>query len=271
MQGVEIHYEPHVYRQIMHWVTRKIAGEAHLKEVSGFCKVVVRDNIIHATHAFLAPQTGSSVETDIEADDLSKLVYDTRNIPGELQLWFHSHPYMSTNWSTTDHRNMIALGSPGWFAATVFNDKWEHRSAIYQAVPFVHFVDEVPTKMASYVTTAVMAGWDEEFDRCVKAKPPVNDVFGDVAYEKLETERDSLIIESERIEAMIVKEKKKRNSAKKVQVLEFLQEKLDSIEVAYEAVEKKLRDLDYADLQSSVSCDPGNSYSGNTYPVGDCL
>lgn len=114
-----------VYDKIMFWV------EQCPDEVSGFGKVITLPNgDFMVTEAYLIDQDVGAAHTDIDGQALAKLMYETRNEPGDLRYWFHSHVNMQVFWSGTDTATIKQLGGNGWIIATVFNKRHEHRTTI---------------------------------------------------------------------------------------------------------------------------------------------
>jgi hypothetical protein len=153
-----------VYRKIMFWVNKSSY------EVSGLGTVTYDEaGIFRVTSAMLLPQKNGSTHTDIEGEDVSKLMYALRASPGDLRFWWHSHVDMPVFWSGTDMDTIKKIGAGGWFLSTVFNKKNEMRSAFYAVEgnttpwgkqPFFH--DELDTSVAPIPETNSEA-WDEEY------------------------------------------------------------------------------------------------------------
>lgn len=95
-----------------------------------------------------------------------------------------SHVDMSVFWSGTDTNTIKELGKEGWITATVFNKKYESRSALcYNAEsetksPWGTFkenkqviVDELELVIwKDWYTDELTAQWDKEFEDNVKKK-----------------------------------------------------------------------------------------------------
>lgn len=125
MAKVKLYIPEAVYDKVMHWV------KSTTIEVSGFGKVIRReDGDFEILDAYLIKQEGGSAHTDIDGTALAKLMYTTREAPGELRWWWHSHVNMQVFWSGTDKETILELGANGWTTATVFNKREETRSAL---------------------------------------------------------------------------------------------------------------------------------------------
>ena len=116
-------------------------------EVSGLGKIVYEDGIFHVVDAMLLHQTASSASTDINANAVTKAMYETRDSEGELRWWWHSHVNMDCFWSEQDIQTILDLSKYGWFAATVFNKNEESLSCINQNVPISIFQNDVELKI----------------------------------------------------------------------------------------------------------------------------
>jgi hypothetical protein len=151
--------EQMVKEKIMHWVN------ASEYEVSGLGKVVVDGDIIRVIDAILLPQKNTRTATDIEPQDVGKAMFLLKDTPGELRFWWHSHVNMSVFWSGTDMDTIRSLAAPGWFVNTVFNKKWETRTAICMGQPFGLLIDNLPLEeWRASPTEEMIKSWDEEYN-----------------------------------------------------------------------------------------------------------
>jgi proteasome lid subunit RPN8/RPN11 len=162
MEALKVVYDSLVYWQIMHWVQK-----ANDDEVSGFGKVIKEGSVLKVVSAMLLPQRNGRANTEIEGADVGKAEYQLRNQPGELRLWWHSHVKMGCFWSQTDIDTIKELGKHGWILATVFNQHWDKRSAIFQGGDDGVFVDNIATTNIYNLTQEQTRPWDEEFDKNV--------------------------------------------------------------------------------------------------------
>lgn len=165
---MEIQISREVYAKVMHWVNKSN------DEVSGFGKVIyhAETGVLQVTEAYLLKQRNGAAHTDIDGQSLAKLMYTSKDEPGELKWWWHSHVNMQVFWSGTDTATIKELASQGWIAATVFNKREEHRSAIsYVAeTPFgksVEIQDNIDTFIMDDFDENVEE-WDKEYDANVE-------------------------------------------------------------------------------------------------------
>jgi hypothetical protein len=164
-----------VHDKVMHWVRKTD------KEVSGFGKVT-RDpetGIFRVVDAYLLEQEVGAAHTDIDDKSLSKLMYKTKDIEGDLAWWWHSHVNMSVFWSATDKETILELGANGWIVASVFNKSEDVRSALAYKYDYASefgsgtntsFHDEIETTIELFVDTNELESWDKEFDDCVRTE-----------------------------------------------------------------------------------------------------
>lgn len=161
-----------VYQKIMHWVNKSN------DEVSGLGKVVIENGRYRVVDAMLLPQKNGSTHTDIEGEAVGKAMYELRETEGHLNFWWHSHVNMSVFWSGTDMDTIKKIGEGGWFLSTVFNKRYEMRSALYVNNAFANpglfadqaiFLDELDTKIVNEIADEVIAQWDREYDQNVES------------------------------------------------------------------------------------------------------
>lgn len=175
---------PEVHQKVMYWVDKCAL------EVSGFGKVVYHEgtDTFEVIEAYLLEQEVGPSHTDIEASALGKLMYQTHRQEGELKWWWHSHVNMSAFWSGTDVNTIKELGHQGWFTATVWNKKGEHRSALSYRTEHPalgtqgHMVDELPLKVGYALSPAVSEAWAEELATKVKERKAYFDAGEQLAW-----------------------------------------------------------------------------------------
>jgi len=165
------------YDKIMHWINKTDM------EVSGFGHVAYDEDTatFNVLDAYLLKQEGGAAHTDIDAAALGKLMYDKRNCEGHLRFWWHSHVNMAVFWSGTDRKTIEDMGKNGWCLATVFNKKYEMRSALAYKYDSefgdgLEFVDDISTDIIHDIDLSLQAQWDAEFTANVSEKkyaPPV--------------------------------------------------------------------------------------------------
>ncbi len=125
---VTINYLEHA--KIMHWV-HKAGG----LEVSGFGRVLRVGTHLHVSKVYLLQQKNTAGSTVLDAADLSRALYQTKDDPGDFNFWWHSHHSMAAFFSGTDHATIQDLGSNGWLLATCFNNRGETKTGIYTTMP----------------------------------------------------------------------------------------------------------------------------------------
>lgn len=154
-----------VYKKIMFWVRK-----AGTDEVSGLGKVTfdVEANCFRVVEAFILPQRNTGGSTDIEPEAISKLMFKTKDTPGDLRWWWHSHANMGVFWSGTDKTTIKQLGGGGWFTATVFNNKEEAKSAYCQVDPIPLVFEDLKTSVDRSVDAATAKQWEDEYSENVK-------------------------------------------------------------------------------------------------------
>ena len=170
---MEVQIPQEVHDKIMHWVNK--ADE----EVSGFGKVIyhTETKVFEVLSAHLLDQEVGAAHTDIKPESLNRLMFQTKDLPGELKWWWHSHVKMPVFWSMTDKETIKDLGINGWILASVFNQRQEIRSACGYVTGSVfgkgvEIADELKTFIMS-PPDARTAQWDAEFDLHVKKRPVV--------------------------------------------------------------------------------------------------
>jgi proteasome lid subunit RPN8/RPN11 len=167
LTGYKVKILDEVYEKIMFWV------EKCPVEISGFGKVKFIDGYPTIISAYLVEQVNSSAETEIDAEALAKLMYETREEEGLLNFWWHSHVNMAVNWSGTDYTAMNQLGSNGWILATVFNKKHDQRTAIYQKGDDFHppiFINDIDLEIIKPIADSTKTAWLTEYTTKCKTK-----------------------------------------------------------------------------------------------------
>lgn len=156
-------------KKIQHWVDKADF------EVSGFGKVeyIPKDEAFLVTDAYLVKQEGGGAHTDIDQTALAQLMFKTKDIPGLLNFWWHSHVNMDVFWSGTDKSTIMELGGQGLCVATVFNKRRQMRSAVCAKMAGIFgekvlFWDEITTTIGA--DSAVPEEWNKEFDDNVQRK-----------------------------------------------------------------------------------------------------
>lgn len=162
--NMQVQMDDKAYNKMMFWVDRA-GGD----EVSGLGMVEVKDGVLRVTEVFLLPQENASGTTDIEPEAMGKLMYETRDMPGELKFWWHSHVRMAVFWSGTDRATIDAIAHGGWFLSMVVNQNRERLCAFRSKDPDL-FLDKVPSFITTQIPEALTAQWDTEYQAKVKKK-----------------------------------------------------------------------------------------------------
>lgn len=156
-----------IYQQVMYWVNKSKL------EVSGLGKVMVDDDgDLMVTSAFLLPQECGGASTDLDPTAVAKAIFTMKDdpTPGEIKWWWHSHVQMGVFWSNTDRETIAVTAKFGWFAATVFNQKEEYKSALAIGQPVKVFLPDISTHIPRYLPTSLTKQWDADFAANVKEK-----------------------------------------------------------------------------------------------------
>jgi len=162
------------YEKIMYWV-RKCP-----LEISGLGKCIYKDGAFHVTEAYLLEQVNTAATTDLDATAVSKLQFESRDEPGHLNFWWHSHVNMNVFWSGTDTDTIKQYGDQGFCLATVFNKKNETKSAFYQGdngfLPPV-FLNDLEMEIDQPVLDeAKVKIWDSEYELKAKTRRSLSKV-----------------------------------------------------------------------------------------------
>lgn len=141
------------------------------KEISGLGKVIrLDDGTFHVTKVYLLQQECTAVETELDDKAISQLLFESKDDPGELLFWWHSHVNMNVFWSGTDMNTIHQLGKSGLIISTVYNKKREHRTSLYVASngynPQV-FIDDLTIEPAVGLTKLEMEDLDTQYDEKV--------------------------------------------------------------------------------------------------------
>jgi hypothetical protein len=153
-----------VYQKIMWWIWKSKF------EVSGFGKVTYDEKTKEFTvvDAVLLKQKNTSVSTEIDAEAIGKMMYETREMPGFVW-WWHSHVQMNCFWSSDDMAAIRELASNGQIFATVLNQKYEMRSA-YMTTTEIHgqrqeiFIDDIPSRTVRMIPHELYSKWDKDYE-----------------------------------------------------------------------------------------------------------
>ena len=155
--------EHSVYDKIQYWIDKTNI------EVSGLGRIIydAECHVWRVVSAYLVDQVNSAADTELNAEAIGRLMFETKDDPGQLNWWWHSHHDMDVFWSSTDIAAIEELGQHGFFTATVFNKRRQSLSCAYQNVPFRMFSNELDFEVLSRTANKE---WDDEFDEKVKEK-----------------------------------------------------------------------------------------------------
>lgn len=148
-----------VHSKITHWVGK---GGSH--ECSGMGKVKVEDGKIIIVDAWMVKQKNSGAETEMDGDDLAKMMYQKREVEGTWSFWWHSHANMDTFWSSTDRDQIAKLAANGFCVATVFNTKGSSLTCVAGSNPFPFHINEVKLVIDDPMNQDLIKSWDAEYD-----------------------------------------------------------------------------------------------------------
>lgn len=152
------------YWKIQHWIDK-----ADFREVQGLGKVVSENGVFKVTSAILLPQKVGATSTEIDAKDVGKAMFFLKDEPGELRFWWHSHVKMPVFWSGTDTDTIQELGDGGWYVCTVFNQRRESRTCLYQKSPNLFVDGQYLHVGAPNFYQATYDEWNKDFDDNVKS------------------------------------------------------------------------------------------------------
>lgn len=165
---MKVHILPEVHAQIMYYVNKsnvEISGLGRIEKSSDGSMVV--------TKIYLLEQENTAASTDIDAQAMAKLMYQTREDKGNLNFWWHSHVNMATFWSGTDMATIKQFGKNGYLLSTVFNKKGEFRTSYFQGgndfLPEL-FIDNIETVFSYIPKSLETTEWEAEFNTKCKSK-----------------------------------------------------------------------------------------------------
>lgn len=179
MDKIKVNISTKAMQKIRYWVDKSPV------EISGMGKITRLDSgSLLVTDVWLVEQENSSTETELNPDALGKLMYETREVEGDLSFWWHSHVNMGVFWSNTDMEAIEQLGAEGYVVATVFNKKNEKRTAYYQGekdiCPAI-FIDEIDTAVVYDMDDPIYKELESEFTSKCKQKVYKPTPYGAVA------------------------------------------------------------------------------------------
>ena len=146
----------------IHWYVDKCDVE-----ISGLGKIVkLDDGTLYVNKIYLLKQECTASDTELDAEAIADLLYESRKDEGEMLFWWHSHHNMQVFWSGTDYATIEDLGKNGMIVASVFNKKREIRTAIYKKGDGIApdmFIDELDLLVESPLTGDVIEELEAEY------------------------------------------------------------------------------------------------------------
>jgi proteasome lid subunit RPN8/RPN11 len=155
----KVYIDKKVYSKISHWVSK---GGSH--ECSGMGKVKVDGEKIVIVDAWMVKQKNSGAETEMDGDDLAKMMFQKREVEGTWSFWWHSHANMDTFWSGTDRDQIAKLAANGFCVATVFNTAGKTLTCVASNNPFPFHIDGVELVIDDPMNSDMVKSWDAEYD-----------------------------------------------------------------------------------------------------------
>jgi proteasome lid subunit RPN8/RPN11 len=112
-----LYIDARAYEKLFHWV--------NLAKGEISCLGLVEDNCkeFNILDVFLIKQTCTSASTDMDQEDIAKLLFELEK-QGKaemLKCWIHSHGSMNVFWSSTDEATIKGLANDNFFISVVVN------------------------------------------------------------------------------------------------------------------------------------------------------
>lgn len=155
-----------IYKKIMFWVDESSFECSWL----GTLDHDKASNTFTVVDVFLLKQENGSASTDLDQNEIAKLLYEQRDNPFDIRWWGHSHVKMDVFWSSTDIATMEILSDGGWFMSTVFNQHRKMKSAFTQLSPVPVMIDNVQTTIYDFLSEAERTEWKKEYNEKVTNK-----------------------------------------------------------------------------------------------------
>ena len=120
-------------------------ADAAKGEISGMGLVEKIGDMFVVTEIYLLKQKCSFSTTEINSDDLGKLMLELAGQGKEssLKLWWHSHASMDTFWSGTDNDTAKLLSGSNWMFRIVVNKHSKLKASLDVNTPFHHVLDNI--------------------------------------------------------------------------------------------------------------------------------
>jgi hypothetical protein len=139
-------------------------------EVSGMGLVEKIQDMFVVTEIFLLKQECSFSTTEIDSEDLGKLMLElTRHgKEGNLKLWWHSHGSMNAFWSMTDKHTARTLSGSNWMFTAVINKEGKIKVSLDVSIPFHHVADNIQVSIYDPDTSRIFEICRKEVKEKVK-------------------------------------------------------------------------------------------------------
>lgn len=155
-----------IYRKIKFWVDQADFECSWL----GTIDHDVPTNTFYVVDVFLLEQENGAASTDLDQNEIAKLLYEQRDNPFDIKWWGHSHVKMDVFWSGTDIATIEILSEGGWFISTVFNQHGKMKTAFSQLSPVPVLIDNMETLIYDFLSEQERKEWKEEYEAKVKNK-----------------------------------------------------------------------------------------------------
>ncbi|MFH1211478.1 MAG: hypothetical protein V1659_00950, partial [Candidatus Woesearchaeota archaeon] len=139
-------------------------------EVSGMGLVEKIKDMFVVTEIFLLKQECSYSTTEIDSEDLGKLMLELtrQGKEGSLKLWWHSHGSMNAFWSTTDKHTARILSGSNWMFTAVVNKEGKIKISLDVSIPFHHVADDIQVSIYDPDTSRIFEICKKEVKEKVK-------------------------------------------------------------------------------------------------------
>jgi hypothetical protein len=104
----------------------------------------------------------------MDSNAVGKALFETKDLPGTLNWWWHSHGHGSAYFSQTDYDQIDRFSQHGWIAATVFNIFGDNHSAFAAKDPFPLMVEGMTYRPLYFASLEQSALWNGDYDARVR-------------------------------------------------------------------------------------------------------
>jgi hypothetical protein len=141
------------------------------QEISGMGTILLTANgDYRLEQLFLIEQEVSSAATDINAQALSKCLYEARNCLGQLSFWWHSHVNMTALFSSQDKLTIQEHARNGYMLGMVINKRGEYQIGLGLSQPKLYIDSGIELEIVENISPDLTAKLDKEFLEKVKEK-----------------------------------------------------------------------------------------------------